>query len=296
MYRYRRQHRVKHRENTDRWLVSYADYMTLMFALFVVLYAFVLMEKEEYHEVVSNLEQAIKKIAKPFPQENDAAGLGILPGGAGILDGGDKVLTRGKGSVAAEEGLLAGTPDKNPGIPLPELAAELEKALEGDQALAGAELKLGEEWLTLELPGSLLFASASATLLNPARELLESIAPVLKQANNYVRVRGYSDNRPVEPELFASNWDLSAARAAAVLRALVAEGIEEPRLALEGYGAYGQAGAAPEQRRKVVLALSVYGYQSPEPLPARPLSDEYPQIKEISMGNGGIRITTREDN
>lgn len=72
MYRYRRQHRVKHKDNSDRWLVSYADYMTLMFALFVVLYAFVLLEKDEFKEVVSNLESAVQRVAKPYPKNTES--------------------------------------------------------------------------------------------------------------------------------------------------------------------------------------------------------------------------------
>ncbi|MED5526666.1 MAG: OmpA family protein [Pseudomonadota bacterium] len=302
MYRYRRQHRVKHKDNSDRWLVSYADYMTLMFALFVVLYAFVLLEKDEFKEVVSNLESAVQRVAKPYPKntESGAAAQGggqtLLPDGAGLLDGGQQLKEAGQGKVAADDGLLASEPQQVAGKPLKELANELSKALEGDANLGGAKLKLGEDWLTLELPDSLLFSRASATLQKPARDLLSSLAPALKSANNYIRVRGYTDSTPISDAIFASNWELSAARAAAVLRQLVADGVEAPRLALEGYGAYGdQPQTDQADRRRVVLALSVYGWQKPQPLPSKPMPGE-PEIKEVALPGGGVRYTTREDN
>ncbi|WKE66761.1 flagellar motor protein MotB [Gallaecimonas kandeliae] len=306
MYRYRRQHRVSHKEHSHRWLVSYADYMTLMFALFVVLYAFVLLEKDEYREVVSNLEQAIKKVARPYPKDGapkealqgNTGGQAMLPDGAGLLDGGEKLKEEGKGRQAADDGLLAEAPRQQLGVPLPDLAKKLETALDGNQALAGAKLKLGERWLTLELPDSLLFSQASATLQKPARDLLSSLAPALKGANNYIRVRGYTDSAPISDALFPSNWELSASRAAAVLRELVALGVEAPRLALEGYGAFGQEdGLGQAERRRVVLALSVYGWQKPRPqAKVTKAKAGEPEIKEISLPGGGIRITTRPDN
>lgn len=293
MYRYRRQHRVHHKDNSDRWLVSYADYMTLMFALFVVLYAFVLLEKDEYREVVSNLESAIKRIAKPYPKHDpNAAGKSILPDGAGLQSGGKALSKQGKGDEAADQGMLAGSPSTLKGVPLPKLAKALQMALDGNQALAGAELKLGEQWLTLSLPDSLLFSRASATLQKPARDLLLSILPALKSANNYIRIRGYTDNKPISDGVFDSNWELSAARAAAVIKLLVSEGVAPQRLALEGYGAYGLPASTPAaQRRKVVLALSVYGWQKPAPLPSKPVAGE-PGLKEVKLPDGGIRITS----
>ncbi|EKE75397.1 flagellar motor protein MotB [Gallaecimonas xiamenensis] len=304
MYRYRRQHKVRHKDNGDRWLVSYADYMTLMFALFVVLYAFVLLEKDEFQDVVAKLEDAVQGVAKPRQQESHSkdgqseqvAGHSILPDGAGLLDGGALLNAEGNAKQAADEGLLADQPDTQKGMPLPELAEKLAQALKSDNNLTGARMHLGEDWLTLELPDDLLFSRASATLQKPARDLLSSLAPALKSANNYIRVRGYTDSTPIEDPLFPSNWELSAARAAAVLRELVGQGVEAPRLALEGYGAFGQdQGLSEADKRRVVLALSVYGWKKPKPLPTKPL-EEAPQLREVSLPGGGIRITTRQDN
>ncbi|WP_115719179.1 OmpA family protein [Gallaecimonas mangrovi] len=306
MYRYRRQHKVMHKDNSDRWLVSYADYMTLMFALFVVLYAFVLLEKDEFKDVVSNLESAIQKVAKPGkkaaeePATTDAKASpqtqSVLPDGAGLLPGGQQIKEQGQGKAAADDGMLANEPNHIKGEPLAALAAQLKQALADNQQLGGAKLRLGEQWLTLELPDSLLFSRASATLQKPAQQLLASLAPTLKSANNYIRVRGYTDSTPISDALFASNWELSAARAAAVLRQLIADGVEPPRLAIEGYGAYGDEPVMPaEDRRRVVLALSVYGWEKPKPLPSKPMPGD-PKIKEVSLPGGGIRITSGDDN
>lgn len=87
------------------------------------------------------------------------------------------------------------------------------------------KLAKDDNWLTVELSSGLLFHSGSAFLGSNAAPVLDTLSGILKPVDNYVRVRGYTDNQPINNEMFRSNWTLSAARAEAVLGALVAKGI-----------------------------------------------------------------------
>ena len=82
------------------------------------------------------------------------------------------------------------------------------------------KLAQDDNWLTVELSSGLLFSSGSAFLGINAGPVLDTLSGILKPVDNYVRVRGYTDNQPINNEIFSSNWTLSAARAEAVLSAL----------------------------------------------------------------------------
>ena len=100
------------------------------------------------------------------------------------------------------------------------------------------KLAQDDNWLTVELSSGLLFNSGSAFLGNNAAPVLDTLSGILKPVDNYVRVRGYTDNQPINNEIFRSNWTLSAARAEAVLNALVGKGVAPGRLAYEAYGEF----------------------------------------------------------
>ena len=121
-------------------------------------------------------------------------------------------------------------------------------------------------------------------------------------------MRGYTDNQPINNEIFRSNWTLSAARAEAVLTALVGKGIAPERLAYEAYGEFSPfADNGSEQgrlqNRKVVVAISRFAWVPPatvKPLTGTPVQDELQsvdseKIRVIALPGGGIRITTRQD-
>ncbi len=313
MYRQRRHQQTSEREDLDRWLVSYADYMTLMFALFVVLYALSLLKQEEYSVLTESLTRIFDK---PRHSETGLSGAGVLTQTAPQSDFEryGSSLEQAKGpELLADAKELTDLRQHYLGSPLQSLEQELKQSLTQlmDQGLA--KVRLEQDWLVIELSSGLLFPSGSAAATNSARVVLQEIGKIINPINNFLRIRGYTDNVPIANELFSSNWELSVARATSVLRLLENQGTPPQRMAIEGYGQYyptadNSTAAGRAANRKVEIAISRYGYRPdnnvrPAELPAviaepQPgeVQSEDGTIQVISLPGGGIRITTRRDN
>lgn len=266
---------------TERWLVSYADYMTLVFALFVVLYAVNASKTELQQPLLDGMEQAFVRLSGEA-QPAKAAGSMVASADDNELDGTGTPLTAAAPSLA-------------------DIQAKLERILPSLLEQKLVTLEQEGDWLTLRFDGQLLFASGSALLGSQAKPLLSRLIPALTDGTHFIRVRGYADNLPVSNELYASNWQLSAERARAVLEWLLHEGIGAPRLALEAYGEF-QPPASPDgelsraQNRRVEIAISKLQWQAPLALPSRPLAPEKPPgLRVYELPNGGIRIGTTQD-
>jgi chemotaxis protein MotB len=122
-------------------------------------------------------------------------------------------------------------------------------------------LEASDQWLELNLPNSMLFGSGDAEPHYDAFEVIEKIATVIVDRDNAVKVEGFTDNLPIRTGRFPSNWELSAARAAAVVRMLTMEGVEPERLAAVGYGQYqpvarNDTEEGRRRNRRVVLMIS----------------------------------------
>ncbi|MGB6745980.1 MAG: OmpA family protein [Terracidiphilus sp.] len=236
--RYAAEESVSH----DRWLISYADFITLLFAFFVVLFASAYRDK---HAII-RVSQAV---------HNGFQALGAFPGG-------------GKENAIAYSGLpveapLAPPPGMNkkdgagprPALPAVDLL-ELRRQL---QAVMGDELKNHEIEMSLTPEGFVIslkelgfFNSGQATLLPGAAEKIKRIAAILQKHGLELRVEGHSDNKPIHNAQFRSNWELSTARAMNVLLLLVdGAGYDPGKVSLAGYGQYRPIAddATPEGRR-----------------------------------------------
>ncbi|MDX3773768.1 OmpA family protein [Chromatiaceae bacterium AAb-1] len=313
MYRHKRRHQHVEEEQLDRWLVSYADYMTLMFALFVVLYALAIVKEEKFSVLTDSLTRIFDK--------PDASGTGVK--GEDLLTHNTPQsefssygtsLDEAKGpELVADASTLSDVTRQKLGSPLISIEEELTRAIANLLEQGVAKLQRDENWLVIELNSGLLFASGSATATSSARTLLMEIARVINPVNNYLRVRGYTDDQPINNELFASNWELSVARATSVLRLLETLGVSPYRMAIEGFGQYYPATSNNDpqgraENRKVVIAVSRYAYQPSEPEVVEDEENEVLQqkleqvtqddgsIRVIALPGGGIRITTRQDN
>ncbi|WP_166835732.1 flagellar motor protein MotB [Rheinheimera pleomorphica] len=317
MYRHKQQHKHIEQEQLDRWLVSYADYMTLMFALFVVLYAMSIVKEEEYSVLADSLT---KMFEKPSHSGTGVAGSSVLtvPAPQSELDLHGSSLQQAKGpTLLADATQLSAANERQLGSPLQSVEQQLTKALANLLEQGLAKLQQDDNWLSIELSSGLLFASGSATTTQSAQTLLNEITAVINPINNYIRIRGYTDNQPINNELFASNWELSVSRATSVLRLLERLGTAPQRMAIEGYGQYypfvpNDSAEGRAANRKVVIAISRYGYvasdasQAPSADDAaarQALQQQLEQITQqdgsirvIALPGGGIRITTRDDN
>ncbi len=318
MYRHKQRHKHVEHEQLDRWLVSYADYMTLMFALFVVLYAMAMIKEEQYNVLADSLTRIFDK---PSASGTGVAGQSVLVKATtqSEFELHGTSLQQPKGpELLADARQLSDITQQKLGSPLQSIEQQLTQALANLLQQGVAKLQQDENWLTIELSSGLLFASGSATTTSSATVLLSEISRIIAPINNFIRVRGYTDDQPINNELFASNWELSVSRATSVLRLLEQLNVAPQRLAIEGYGQYypfatNDTVQGRAENRKVVIAISRYGYHTEAADNVEPSADEIEQtealqqqleqvsqqdgtIRVIALPGGGIRITTRQDN
>lgn len=205
----------KHPEhvNHERWLVSYADFITLLFAFFVVMFA------------VSQVDS--KKVGRFTEAFSKAVGIDVFPmNGESLMMGG---RTPDDTSGQADQGMPS---------ELDDLRATLTKIAESNDALAGLQIiKLRNE-LVLRLPEGVFFDSGDARVKEATAGMLRILTPELKKRRLEVRVEGHTDNRPIGTSRFRSNWELSTARASAVMVIVVGEGMPPERTAIAGYAEY----------------------------------------------------------
>lgn len=310
----KKRHSVEH-DNVHRWLVSYADYMTLLFALFVVLYAMAMVNENPFETItqsVGRVFQANEEQPKNRGHGDDILNVNTSKStknlfGNGLLDEAGPQLLEG-------EQTLSNISDSQIGTNLDSLEDELNTALYELVESGFAHLKVNGDWLEIELNSGLLFPSGSSSVTNSATSILNIIYNVVGDVSNFVRVRGYTDNQAINTEIFSSNWELSVYRATSILRLLEDIGINPARMAIEGYGQYYPSAdnitaEGRAKNRKVVIAISKYGLKSsPLNTPTINVKDvkamtkaieqsERPdEVQIIRLPEGGIRITTRNEN
>lgn len=220
----------------DRWLISYADFITLLFAFFVVLFA------STYRD-----NQAIRKLARAITDGFQSMGAFTAgtTGKTGLLPdaGSDSVHAlppqSDQATVAAEARMV-------------ELKKQLEAAMGKELAKHEMALQVTPQGFIISLKELGFFNSGQAKLLPGADAKIIRIAQVLAKHGLEIRIEGHSDDQPIHNAQFSSNWDLSAARAMTVLFLLVDQGGFDPsKLSASGYGQYRPVAdnSTPEGRR-----------------------------------------------
>lgn len=318
MRMHRRNSHQTHKNHVHRWTVSYADYMTLMFALFVVLYAVSLSKEDKYQEVIAAIQSATQFVHSETPSSD---GKGILTKrsndikdntGPALLSDGDNHELGHVSELPSEE--LSSIQQFHTGEPLAGLQLSLKSVLESELESGAFSVDLNGDWLTIEMEGALLFAAQSHTLLNAPKKKIERIAEVLVTANNMIRLRGYTDMNNVSDEIYKSNWELSAMRAISVLHALNDKGIAGERMVVEGFGKFqpvldlnGQVNKL--KSRRVVIAISKFALFTDKTFGSdnikatdkeqkniqRTPKPDSEEIREIYLPDGRLIITTRQE-
>lgn len=312
----RGQNLVQEDTHLERWLVSYADYMTLLFALFVVLYAFALVKEEKYTLLSDSLGHIFHLEGR---QEQGGMGKVIQNTSDTPLTSGDKISELnehnkgildevGREPIPGDSQLV--NPDvKYLGTPFSSMKEKLAQDLLEVTEKGYAKIEEDDNWLTIEFRSGLLFDSGSAVTRTATKVVLKRVIGTIAPANNYIHVRGYTDNQSINNEQFQSNWQLSSARASAIVQELQQLDIEPQRLAIEAYGQYRPKvdnidAQSRAQNRRVVIAISKFGWVKPEsestanvkiqesPI-VNPVEDSK-EIQVIELPNGGLRITTRK--
>ena len=310
-----RRHSVE-RDDVHRWLVSYADYMTLMFALFVVLYAMAMVNEKQFESVTESIGRVFQADTEQI--KNKGHGDDILPVNTPKTNKrlyGNSILEEAGPEVVDGEPILSNVSDSQVGNNLTSLESELHTALYDIIESGYAQLQIDGDWLEIELNSGLLFPSGSSSPTPSAKQIINVIYDVIGKTSNYIRVRGYTDNQPINNEVFSSNWELSVYRATAILRSLEFLTVDPARMAIEGYGEYypstsNKTREGRAQNRRVVIAISKYGLEKANLLATPTISvkdvakikqsqqteaNVLNDIKVIPLKDGGIRITTRDE-
>ncbi len=219
----RKQH--EEHENHERWLVSYADFITLMFAFFVVMFATSEADKAKTKAVATAVENALKD--DKFSERVKAAFTGSAA--AGNTAGASGGLTNLK-SQKTQKGEAPKFAELTPS--LKRLTAELEPDIQAGRL----QVSLEPRGLVISLKEGAFFSPGDDTLNKDRLGSLSKLAAVVRPLPNPVRLEGHTDAVPIKNSRFRNNWELSAARSIAVLRLLNDQfHVEEHRMAIVGY-------------------------------------------------------------
>lgn len=239
-------------ENQERWLLTYADLITLLLAFFVMMYAISSADATKFSKLAGSMRQAFNVGLLPDRQEGSILAESV-------------VLQSGPAMV---EELLAGSQT----VDLQMILSEMNWVSQQEGLADKVSFTLRPEGFAIGLYGNLLFASGRAELRPDSARLLHSIAEVLARLPNSVRIEGHTDDISPTGTGFRGNWELSAARSLAVLRHLSeVEGIDPRRMSATAFSEYQPVGpndspeARARNRRCEVVIL--YPTQTPWPRP-----------------------------
>ena len=207
-------------ENHERWLVSYADFITLLFAFFVVMYAISSVNEGKYRVLSNSLTGAFS---------NKPPTVGALPTTA--VDPLLKLDPLPLIKQRASEGL------RKEREKMTSVARDIMAALEPLVREGKVRVTQTSRGVTIEINASLLFPTGEARLSPDSVAALSAIASVLKIDTHAIQVEGHTDNLPIRNSIFPSNWELSAVRASTVARLLTENGVDEMRVSAVGQGA-----------------------------------------------------------
>jgi chemotaxis protein MotB len=199
-------------ENHERWLVSYADFITLLFAFFVVMYSISSVNEGKFRTVSDSIKAALNPIVSPASTS--------VP----FTVGQNKAVTVNPTIDSAKE-------------PAVRRLREIMRSLKNETQLEIIQLKeLTNGDIVLTLPDTVLFRSGESILRPEARPFMQAIGEVLIELDRHVRVEGHTDNVPISTVQFPSNWELSATRAVTVVRTLSEQyGVQADHLTAVGH-------------------------------------------------------------
>ncbi len=251
-----RKHQEEEVDNKERWLVSYADFITLLFAFFVVMYSISSVNEGKYKVLSDSLEGVFNSPQKAIlpiqigdvparAETNKAPAIHIIP----VIKTPEPLNKDDQIREIQEQEELT------------KIAGEFEdsfKDLIFDQKVS---VQKKDDWIEISLDDTVVFSSGGVEPIDEALPIIEKIARIMQGHDNAMLVEGHTDNIPIRSSTFPSNWELSAARAASVVRYLAIEGVSPSRMGAMGYGEFQPVvrNDTPQGRRKnrrVVLLVS----------------------------------------
>ena len=219
MRRRRRRSTPEEHENHDRWLVSYADFITLLFAFFVVMYALSSLNEGKY-KVLSN------SLVTAFRSANSTGGGPMVLPTAQLTSIRPMLKPRTTTQQARDQQAER----------MKNIAREITEVMSPFSTQGQVAVIETERGITVEINDSLLFSPGRAELAPAAEQAIRGVGSVFATTEFPVTIEGHTDDIPISTPLFPSNWELSAVRATTVLRIMMTAGVTADRLTAIGYG------------------------------------------------------------
>ncbi|WP_213875992.1 flagellar motor protein MotD [Pseudomonas sp. dw_358] len=241
-----RRRRHEEHENHERWLVSYADFITLLFAFFVVMYSISSVNEGKYKVLSQALVGVFndpERSVKPIPI------------------GDEHVLTTKPTEQLVKDSDQPDAAISSPITPLQSIANQVNDAF-GDLIKSDQLTVRGNEmWIEIELKSGLLFGSGDAIPSDKAFTIIDKVAQIIKPFDNPIHVEGFTDDQPIRTSQYPTNWELSSARSSSIVRMMAADGINPSRMASVGYGEFqpiasNATAQGRSSNRRVVLVIS----------------------------------------
>jgi chemotaxis protein MotB len=241
--------------NLERWLVSYADFITLLFAVFVMLYAMSIVDQKKMEEVQASIQSSFShdQTSSPALKVIGSKDFGLIPE---VLDQPVPPEPQDEVAAAAEAQEFS------------QIKEEVQANLQEYGAKNEVQLTINERGLVISLKEAGFFPSGTDKVQPEALPLLDKIASSISRYANTIRIEGHTDNVPVNSPAFPSNWELSTARANSLVHYLIEKhGFKGAKLSVTGYAEYRPiADNATEEGRKLnrrvdIVMLSRKGAQ-----------------------------------
>lgn len=262
----RRRAHVEEHENHERWLVSYADFITLLFAFFVVMYSLSSVNEGKYRVLSDSLVAAFRNVNVNSRGEQIAAGV-KAPAAMPVLP-----QLRARPVVSPSDAREAER-KRQVREKMRRMAREIMEVLSPLVKQGKVSVTEGLKGITVEINASVLFPLGEAQLQPAAVKALRAVAEVAAPADFPITVEGHTDPTPIATQQFPSNWELSGARASSVVRLFVDAGVAPQRLTATGYGEQRPVASndTPEGRarnRRVTILIEA---QNPDDLKELPV-------------------------
>ena len=249
--------------NHEAWAIPYGDLVTLLLALFVVLYSMSSVNEGKYRVLSDSLNEAFGgRPRSPSPiQIGDNAQHGTVPSLISLLPKPGAGAGKAGTQVAPVRPLMASYGQPRGGErDLRRMAADVQKAMGSliDRKLVA--VRSNGLTLEIEIRADILFPSGVAEVSTAAKPVLARVANVLRPFPNPVRIEGHTDNLPIATRAFPSNWQLSSARAASVVALFMEDGLDPVRLSVAGFGEYqpkasNDTAEGRNQNRRVLIVV-----------------------------------------
>jgi chemotaxis protein MotB len=265
--------------NHERWLVSYADFITLLFAFFVVLYASSQVDKRKVGKLAMAIQVAFQEMGVFQASTTQVPMDANAPMPFSRTQAIENVQrTANLGRIASRpDGMLGGGVENGD---LAQLETELQTALAGEIKRKEIAMRREPDGLVISLREVGFFESGSAEMKSASQPAFDRIANMLRERNYRVRIEGHTDDVPIHTARFASNWELSTARATEIVRLLIVrDGFTPDRLSAAGYAEYhpiapnGTAEGRGMNRRVDIVILGAS-------LPALPVASSEPRLAQ----------------